>query len=305
MESCVANSAEPQAVKAAREVIGKIKTFVSKPKLILLYVSTEIDIAAARSALESEFTGVPLIGISSSEGVIAPDRYFDGDGAFLCALAIGGKGIDVGVAASGLAGNSRETGKLLARKAMADAGRQDAPDFWFMLSSSCEANDCMNGIGESIGVVPLCGGGVAEAESKVFTSDGLFQKGAAIAFVYSKAQVVTSFAGCLGEQATDAIQDALRNLKARRVPPVPRAIKVHLSGVVAANPAVRPPVMYAMVLDERLLPTPSDGRMLLADQLDRATEEAPFMVFLAKEEYGMRDGSYRIVENGLSFASIG
>ena len=166
MKGFVATSTAAAAADAGKEVAGKIKAGIEGAKVAMAYGSCDYDSKELLAAIAAELPGVPVLGNTSFTGIITPEGYIGGDKPFVGILALGGDDVVVGTA-----GASRDTdecprniGKKLAKAAMAAAGKDCAPDYWYMAASPAEEEYYIKGVTDVIGRVPFFGGSAADNE---------------------------------------------------------------------------------------------------------------------------------------------
>ena len=205
MKGFVATSTAAAAADAGKEVAGKIKAGIEGAKVAMTYGSCDYDTKELLAAIAAELPGVPVLGNTSFTGIITPEGYVGGDKPFVGILALGGDDVVVGTA-----GASRDTdecprniGKKLAKAAMAAAGKDCAPDYWYMAASPAEEEYYIKGVTDVIGRVPFFGGSAADNEiaGKWWLYNGVdaFQDGCVVAFFYTDAPMVNKFTGAYAE----------------------------------------------------------------------------------------------------------
>ena len=205
MKSFVATSTAATAVEAGKEVAAKIAAGIDGAKLAFAYGSADYDSKELLAAAAAELPGTPIIGNTSFTGVITPEGFVGGDTPFVGILALGGDDVTVGTA-----GASRDTekcprciGKKLAEQAMAAAGKDCPPDYWYMVASPAEEEYYIKGVTEVIGRVPYFGGSAADNEIAgkwwIYNGTECFQDGCAIAFFYTDTPFTNKFTGAYAE----------------------------------------------------------------------------------------------------------
>ena len=205
MKGFVATSTAAAAADAGKEVAGKIKAGIEGAKVAMTYGSCDYDTKELLAAIAAELPGVPVLGNTSFTGIITPEGYVGGDKPFVGILALGGDDVVVGTA-----GASRDTdecprniGKKLAKAAMAAAGKDCAPDYWYMAASPAEEEYYIKGVTDVIGRVPFFGGSAADNEIAgkwwLYNGTDAFQDGCVVAFFYTDAPMVNKFTGAYAE----------------------------------------------------------------------------------------------------------
>ena len=205
MKSFVATSTAATAAEAGKEVAAKIAAGIDGAKLAMTYGSCDYDSAELLAAIAESLPGVPVLGNTSFTGIITPDGYVGGDTPFAGILALGGDDVVIGTA-----GASRDTadcprciGKKLAKEAMAAAGKDCPPDYWYMAASPAEEEYYIKGVTDIIGRVPFFGGSAAdntiEGNWMLYSGTDAFADGCVVAFFYTDAPFTNKFTGAYAE----------------------------------------------------------------------------------------------------------
>ena len=194
-----------QGKKSAKKaVVDLIQT-----KVAFLYTSVDCDVKKVLDGAKSELGTAPIIGCTSSAGLIVPDGFISGEKGFTGILAIGDPETEVGVASSERGKDPRETGRKVAMEAMKKAGRTDAPAYFYMVASPAEEEFYIKGIQDVIGMVPVFGGSAAdntvEGKWSIYTNDKVFADGVAVAFFYTDKEMKNVFTGAYNETTNSGI----------------------------------------------------------------------------------------------------
>ena len=196
----VATSTDTDVVKAAKEVASAAK--VADLKAVFAYTSCEYDVKALISAIGDELK-VPVFGNTSFTGVITADGYIGGDKPFVGILAFADPDMTVGVAAYEKDGCSVGKGKELAKAALKAAGKDCAPDYFYMAASPAEEEFYLRGITNVIGRVPFFGGSAAdntiEGKWLLYAEGKFFADGCITAFFYGGPKMCNLFTGAYRE----------------------------------------------------------------------------------------------------------
>lgn len=189
---------------AAKAVVDLIQT-----KVAFLYTSVDCDVAKVLEGAKAELGTAPIIGCTSSAGIITPDGFISSENGFTGILALGDSDLNVGVASSPRNANPRETGKKVALEAMKNAGRTDSPAYFYMIASPAEEEEYIKGIQEVIGMVPVFGGSAAdntvEGKWSIYTNDAIFADGVAVAFFYTDKEMKNVFTGAYRETTNSGV----------------------------------------------------------------------------------------------------
>lgn len=179
---------------AAKAVVDLIQT-----KVAFLYTSVDCDVKKVLDGAKEELGTAPIIGCTSSAGIIVPDGFISSENGFTGILALGDPELEVGVAGSSKEKSARETGRKVAIEAMRKAGKDCAPSYFYMVASPGEEEDYVKGIEDIIGRVPIFGGSSAdntvEGKWSIYTNDAVFNDGVAVAFFYTDKPMANVFTG--------------------------------------------------------------------------------------------------------------
>jgi len=210
----VGSSSIPDARLAGKEAAEKSKIGLSGAKLALVYASVAYDLDKMLAGIASELPGVPVIGNTSFTGVITPEGFIGEDGGFVGVMTFANDMLTVGAAGSAKDGDARETGRKVALEAMKKAGKDTAPDYFYMAASPGEEEFYIKGITEVIGRVPFFGGSAADntitGEWKLYTNEGAFSDGVVVAFFYG-APMTNLFTGAYRETGDVGIITKVRD----------------------------------------------------------------------------------------------
>ena len=189
---------------AKKAVVDLIQT-----KVAFLYTSVDCDVKKVLEGAKSELGTAPIIGCTSSAGLIVPDGFISGEKGFTGILAIGDPDTNVGVAASERGKDPRETGRKVDLEAMKKAGREDAPAYFYMVASPAEEEFYIKGIQDVIGMVPVFGGSAAdntvEGKWSIYSNDKIFADGVAVAFFYTDKEMKNVFTGAYNETTNSGV----------------------------------------------------------------------------------------------------
>lgn len=204
MQSIVASSTAASAAAAGKEAAAKVAAGLDKPKLAWVFGSCDYDSKELLAAIAAELPGVPLVGNTSFTGIITPEGYLGGDKPFVGILALAGDDLAIGTAGSARGEQCPcKTGAELAKAAMAAAGKDTAPDYWYMAASPAEEEYYIKGVTKVIGRVPFFGGSAADnaiaGDWWLYNGTDAFQDGCVIAFFYTDTPFANKFTGAYAE----------------------------------------------------------------------------------------------------------
>ena len=192
-----------------KETASKAVVDLVQTKVAFLYTSVDCDVKKVLEGAKSELGTAPIVGCTSSAGIITPDGFISGENGFTGILALGDPDLEVGVAGSSKQGSARETGRKVAKEAMKNANKNEAPAYFYMVASPGEEEDYVKGIEDVIGRVPIFGGSAAdntvEGKWSIYTNDKVFSDGVAVAFFYTDKEMANVFTGEYNETENSGI----------------------------------------------------------------------------------------------------
>ena len=217
LKSNVAYSTNKDSYKAGQETAKKAVKDLMQTKVAFLYTSVDNDVEKVLEGAKAELGTAPIIGCTSSAGIIVPDGFISSENGFVGMLALGDPDTTVGVAGYKKQKTARETGRLVAEEAMKNAGLDFAPEYFYMVASPGEEEDYLKGIEDVIGRVPFFGGSAAdntvEGKWSIFTGDSVFSDGVAVAFFYTDKKMSNVYTGAYHETGNAGI---ITKLKGKR-----------------------------------------------------------------------------------------
>lgn len=209
LKSNVAWSTNQDSYIQGKETAAKAVVDLVQTKVAFLYTSVDCDVKKVLEGAKSELGTAPIIGCTSSAGIITPDGFISGENGFTGILALGDPDLKVGVAGSERGKDPRETGRKLAKEAMKNAGENCVPAYFYMVASPAEEEEYIKGIEDVVGRVPIFGGSAAdntvEGKWSIYTNDKIFSDGAAIAFFYTDKKMTNVFTGAYNETTNSGV----------------------------------------------------------------------------------------------------
>lgn len=176
---------------------------IQKPKIAMLYTSVDCDIPQVIKGAKDVLGNTPIIGCTSSAGVMTQDGFITSENGFTGIMGIEEESMVVAVAGSERGNNARETGRKVAREALEKSGKEYPPAFFYMVASPKEEEEYIRGIEDAIGTVPVFGGSAAdntvEGKWSIFVEDKIFSDGVAVAFFYTDKKMSNVFTGSYKE----------------------------------------------------------------------------------------------------------
>ena len=209
LKSNVGWSTEADSYKQGKESAAKAVVDLVQTKVAFLYTSVNCDVKKVLEGAKEELGTAPIIGCTSSAGIIVPDGFISSENGYTGILGLGDPELVVGVAGSAKKKSARETGKMVAIEAMKNAGTDKVPSYFYMVASPGEEEDYIKGIEDVIGRVPVFGGSAAddtvEGKWSIFTNDTIFTDGVAVAFFYTDKPMANVYTGEYHETTNSGI----------------------------------------------------------------------------------------------------
>lgn len=196
-------STNANAERAGCEAAKMLKDELSNISVVYAYASCMYDLDEMLGGIATLLPDVPVIGNTSFTGVIVPEGFITGEQGFLGVMGLSDPDMSVGVASMEKNKCAVADGESVARKAMHSAGKICPPDYFYMVASPGEEEYYLKGITNVIGRVPFFGGSAADnsiaGQWKLYTDNGAFSDGVAVAFFYSDKKIYNTFTGAYRE----------------------------------------------------------------------------------------------------------
>lgn len=202
LKSKVGYSVNPDDFMSGLESAKESTKDFNNVKLNFLYTSVKNDVKKVVKGVLSA-NDAPVIGCTSSGGIIVPDGYITSDDGFSGVLSLNDANMTIGVACHEAGKDARAIGRKVAIEAVGNAKTTRAPAYFYMIASPKEEEEYLMGIQDVIGRVPMFGGSAAddtvEGKWKIICNDKVFSDGVAVAFFYTDNEIVTTFTGAYKE----------------------------------------------------------------------------------------------------------
>lgn len=203
LKANVGSSILQDAGSAGREAASKAKQGLTDIKLSFVYGSCDYSISELVAGAAAELPEATIIGNTSFTGVITSEGFVSSEQGFAGIMVLSDEKMAVGVAAVPRGKDPVEDGKTIARLAMEAAGREGAPDYFYMSASPAEEEFYLKGISAVIGRVPFFGGSAADnsiaGEWSLYTGEQQFSDGVTVAFFYDAPVMTNLFTGAYRE----------------------------------------------------------------------------------------------------------
>ncbi len=199
----VGSSTLVEAKAAGFEAATAAAAGLSDIKMAYVYCSCAYAVDDVMAGIAEAMPGVSCIGNTSFTGVVTPAGYMGGDVPFVGIMAVADPDMVVGAASIARGECPYSDGVALAKAAMAKAGKDTAPDYFYMAASPAEEEFYLKGISSVIGRAPFFGGSAADnsiaGEWKLYVDGHVFADGCVIALVYGGAKMTNLFTGAYHE----------------------------------------------------------------------------------------------------------
>ncbi len=183
-------------------------------KINFLYTSADENVRKYLKGVQS-VTTTPVIGCTSSKGIIVPEGYIESPSGFSGMMSLNASDMVVGVACHEAGRDARAIGRKVAIEAVENAKTTRAPAYFYMVASPKEEEDYLMGIQDVIGRVPMFGGSAAddnfEGNWKIICNDKIFSDGVAVAFFYTDNEIETTFTGAYTETQNIGLITEVKN----------------------------------------------------------------------------------------------
>lgn len=214
LKSQVGYSTNLNSFKAGVETAQNSTKNFPNAKLGFLFTSVENDVKEVVKGIRS-VTKTPIIGCTSSNGIIVPDGYITSDHGFAGMLTFDDVNMNIGIACHEAGNNARAIGRKVAIEAVESANTTRAPAYFYMIASPKEEEDYLMGIQDVIGRVPMFGGSAADDDEsgkwQIICNDKVFNDGVAVAFFYTDNEIITAYDGCYRETRNVGIITEVKN----------------------------------------------------------------------------------------------
>lgn len=200
--------------ESGKEAAKKATDNFTNVKLSFLYTSSKSNIIDVLKGIR-EITDSPIIGCTSSGGIIVPDGYVTSETGFAGMLSLNDPDMVIGTACHTAGKDPRAVGRRVAIEAVSNAKSQRAPAYFYMVASPKNEEEYLMGIQDVIGRVPMFGGSAAgdtlNDDWKIICNDKVIDDGVAVAFIYTDNEIVTSYTGAYKETKNMGLITEVKN----------------------------------------------------------------------------------------------
>ncbi len=196
-KSKVGSSVMADALAAGKEAASNAA--IDGAQLALVYSSCDYDQEALLNGVKTTLPDAALLGCTSYTGVLTSEGFITGPDGYVAVMAMKGEEMKIGAAGRSKAGDARETGRAVAKEAMKNAGKTEAPTFFYMIAPPGEEESYLKGVEDIIGRIPFFGGSAAdnslEGKWKVLFGNSAVSDGLAVAFFYTDKPIASYYSG--------------------------------------------------------------------------------------------------------------
>lgn len=214
LKSKVGYSINPDPFIAGLEATKESTKDFSNVKLNFLFTAADDNVKKYLKGAQSATTS-PIIGCTSSTGIIVPDGYITSPSGFAGMLSLNDSNMVVGIGCHEAGRGARAIGRKVAIEAVENAKTTRAPAYFYMVASPKEEEEYLMGIQDVIGRVPMFGGSAAdndvEGNWKIICNDKVISDGVAVAFFYTDNEIATSFTGAYNETSNMGLITEVKN----------------------------------------------------------------------------------------------
>lgn len=187
-------NAKEAGVEAAKMALEQVEC----AKVGIVYTSDSYIQEEVLEGIKEIAPTLPILGSISKEAIITPEGVIASDHGFVGMFVLDDVDLEVGVAVQEKIEDERKAGQQLALKALENAGKDYAPAYYYMVSSTKKEELYMKGIQDILGNVPVFGGSVSHIEqirSSIFDKDTCIAEGVGIILFYTDKRMETVFTG--------------------------------------------------------------------------------------------------------------
>lgn len=187
-------STDEESNKAGKNCAKKAVLDLIQTKLAIMFSSEKYNQEELLIGAKSILGTAPIIGCTTSEGIVVSEGYINPENSLYAGMmAIGDRETEVVTSISIKINSARETGILVAKRAMNKIGTKLSPSYFFMIANTEDEEEYAEGIREVIGNVPMFGCGPTQKNMKIYTEEGIVANGVAVAFVYTNKKIENIF----------------------------------------------------------------------------------------------------------------
>ncbi len=195
-----AQSVDPDPETAAAQCVAQVaRAGIGTPDFAIVHANCALALEAIGRVLRERWRGVRLHAATSCLGGMTDAAVAMAPAGGIAMLAICDPGGDYGVAAGGLEGDARSTGRRLARLALERAGRAgEVPGLVLVCAAPGAEEEFLAGVRAGIGAdAPIVGGSAADnaitGDWRILAQDRAIADAAVVSVLFASATVSTAF----------------------------------------------------------------------------------------------------------------
>lgn len=192
-------SIEKKAKQAGKEMLEKGVSDLGETKIALIFNTVKYDTKKLLEGAKEVLGTAPIIGCTSSGGVITQDGYITSEDGAAAAMCIGDSETAVGTAVVERKKQAKDAAMDAVKKAMNKVGTKECPASVLMLATPGYEEEYIEGIEEVLGKVPIFGGTAADDDLsgnwKVYNEEKVVTDGVAVALFYTNKKLINIFDG--------------------------------------------------------------------------------------------------------------
>ncbi len=214
LKSTVGYSTNPDSFTRGLECATKTIKDEKNVSCSFLFTSSNSEISKLVKGIQS-INNSPIIGCTSSGGIIVPDGYITSRTGFSGMLSLIDDNMSVGLACHEAGRNPRVIGRKVAISAIENAKKTYAPSYFYMVANPKEEEEYLMGIQDIIGRVPMFGGSAADdtisGTWKIICNNEVLSNGVAVAFFYTEKEFINTLTGGYKETENRGLITKVKN----------------------------------------------------------------------------------------------
>ena len=192
-------SIEKKAKQAGKEMLEKGVCDLGKTQIAIIFNTVKYDTKKMLDGAKEVLGTAPIIGCTSSGGILTQDGYITSEDGAAAAMCIGDNDTAVGTAVEARKKSAKDTAIDAVKKAMDKVGTKEIPAYVLMLATPGYEEEYIDGIEEVVGKVPIFGGTAADDDLsgnwKVYNEEKVVTDGVAVALFYTNKKLTNIFDG--------------------------------------------------------------------------------------------------------------
>ena len=198
LKAKVGYATNANAKEAGIEAAKMALEHVEHAKMGMVYTSSFYSQEEVLEGIKEVVGDLPILGSTSKGAIIVPEGVVTSEHGFVGMLVFDDEDLEVGVAIHEAIEDKRELGRKLALEALENAGKDYAPSYYYLVSSTKEEELYMKGIQDILGNVPVFGGSICDTMQivgTIFNNDICKKKGVGLILFYTDKRIENVFTG--------------------------------------------------------------------------------------------------------------